>query len=189
MLGNNMTTKNRGRKRDKLLKPLNWINRSRSSSVAARENHSAAPQTANNSGSEALLEPSISLPSSILPSSSPATHSKLLPSLFNQALSKTNTTTQKWLKKRGLDPNSPGTTYIQNQTKEVINLMKSKSLLEQSDEPLKVEIANRKIVLREYIADAIAFVTMVGDAAIVFAPPQTSAPWAIAKVIMKVSYF
>lgn len=67
--------------------------------------------------------------------------------------------------------------------------MESTRLLEQRDEPLKVEIANRKIVLREYIADAIAFVTMVGDAAIVFAPPQASAPWAVAKAIMNVSYF
>ncbi|KAM0521318.1 hypothetical protein ACHAPE_002798 [Trichoderma viride] len=66
--------------------------------------------------------------------------------------------------------------------------MKSKELPEDVSEPLAITIANRKIIVREYLADAIGFVTKVGDAAIVFAPPQASAPWAVAKAVLKSIY-
>lgn len=75
-----------------------------------------------------------------------------------------------------------------DQIKELIALAGSKKLSEQNDEPFKIEIGSQKIIVREYIADAIAFITMVGDAAIDFAPPQASAPWAVAKAVMKVNF-
>lgn len=78
---------------------------------------------------------------------------------------------------------------VQAQITEVMNLMKSKELPEDASEPWTISIANRKIIVRDYLAAAIGFVTVAGDAAIVFAPPQASAPWAIAKAVMKVCPF
>lgn len=109
--------------------------------------------------------------------------------LWSQAFRNANDTTKKWFKEQGLDLQSSDETQVQAQIKEVISLMKSKALSEDVSEPLAMIIANRKIIVREYLADAIGFVTMVGDAAIVFAPPQASAPWAVVKAVMKVCQF
>lgn len=106
--------------------------------------------------------------------------------LWARAFSEANEESQKWIKKHGLD--SP-IGLAQDQIKEVIKLIESNKLSEQNDQPLKIEIGNQKIIVREYIADAVAFITMVGDAAITFAPPQASAPWAVAKAVLKVSVF
>lgn len=104
--------------------------------------------------------------------------------LWARAFTEANDETQKWIKKHGLDTL---TGLAQDQIKEVIKLIESNKLSEQNDQPLKIEIGNQKIIVREYIADAVAFITMVGDAAITFAPPQASVPWAVAKAVLKVS--
>lgn len=208
-----MVSKSRGRIRDSLLNPLKWIKRSRSSSSAAREGPSTTSQTDGTSRLKVLQRPSTSRLPSISPSFSPSIQSQCSPhptiaipepqtlpdapksppcpssDLWSQAFRKANVTTQKWLKEKGPDLHYSGGLQGQTQIEEMISLMKSKVVPKDVDEPLTIEIANRKIIVREYIADAIAFVTMVGDAAIVFAPPQASAPWAVAKAVMKVCHF
>ncbi|KAL6814572.1 hypothetical protein J3E69DRAFT_112402 [Trichoderma sp. SZMC 28015] len=104
--------------------------------------------------------------------------------LWARAFTEANDETQKWIKKHGLD--STGLAQPKDQIKELIELVESNKLSEQNDQPLKIEIGNQKIIVREYIADAVAFITMVGDAAITFAPPQASAPWAVAKAVLKI---
>ncbi|KAL7955960.1 hypothetical protein V8C34DRAFT_290119 [Trichoderma compactum] len=103
--------------------------------------------------------------------------------LWARAFTEANEETQKWIKKHGLD--SP-TGIAQDQIKELIKMVEGNKLSEQNDQPLKIEIGNQKIIVREYVADAVAFITMVGDAAITFAPPQASAPWAVAKAVLKI---
>ncbi|PTB51226.1 hypothetical protein M431DRAFT_540134 [Trichoderma harzianum CBS 226.95] len=105
--------------------------------------------------------------------------------LWARAFSEVNDETQKWIKKHRLD-SSTGLAQPKDQIKELIRLVESNKLSEQNDEPLKIEIGNQTIIVREYIADAVAFITMVGDAAVTFAPPQASAPWAVAKAVLKI---
>ncbi|KAK4082273.1 uncharacterized protein Triagg1_2085 [Trichoderma aggressivum f. europaeum] len=104
--------------------------------------------------------------------------------LWARAFSEADDETQKWIKKHGLDSS---TGLAQDQIKELIKLVEGNKLSEQNDEPLKIEIGNQKIIVREYVADAVAFITMVGDAAITFTPPQASAPWAVAKAVLKIA--
>ncbi|KAM0473025.1 hypothetical protein ACHAPX_008390 [Trichoderma viride] len=106
--------------------------------------------------------------------------------LWSQAFRNANVTTKKWLKEQGLNLQSSDETQVQAQIKEVISLMKSKELSEDISKPRTITIANRVINVGDYLVDAIGFVTMVGDAAIVFAPPQASAPWAVAKAVLKI---
>lgn len=103
--------------------------------------------------------------------------------LWSQAFAKANEETQTWLKQHGLQSSA---TQPRDQIKELISLVEGNKLSEQSDEPFKLQIGNQKLIVREYVADAVAFITMVGDAAIAFAPPQAGAPWAVAKAVMKV---
>ncbi|KAK0760717.1 LOW QUALITY PROTEIN: hypothetical protein N5P37_006915 [Trichoderma harzianum] len=105
--------------------------------------------------------------------------------LWARAFSEVNDETQKWIKKHRLD-SSTGLAQPKDQIKELIRLVESNKLSEQNDEPLKIEIGNQTIIVREFIADAVAFITMVGDAAITFASPQASAPWAVAKAVLKI---
>ncbi|KAF3066794.1 hypothetical protein CFAM422_008949 [Trichoderma lentiforme] len=123
--------------------------------------------------------------SSIFPSNSVEAPEQPTPfsDLWARAFIEANDETQKWIKKHRLDSS---TGLAQDQIKEVIKLIESNKLSEQNDQPLKIEIGNQKIIVREYIADAVAFITMVGDAAITFAPPQASAPWAVAKAVLKI---
>ncbi|KAL7790394.1 hypothetical protein V8C37DRAFT_178103 [Trichoderma ceciliae] len=106
--------------------------------------------------------------------------------LWSRAFREANDATRKWIQEQGLDSDTPDPAQPKDQIKELISLMKSKKLADQDDNPLKIPLGNRKIIIREYIADAVAFITMVGDAAIAFAPPQASAPWAVAKAVMKI---
>lgn len=209
-----MASENRGRKRDSLLNPLNWVTRSRSSSSAARKGPSTTSQTDNTLRLEVLPRPSTRPRSSLSQSLSPSIRSQFSPhptatspepqtvsdapqsppsqssDLWSQAFRKANDTTQRWLKEQGPDVHSSDRMQAKTQIKGIISLMKkNKEQPEDVDKPFTLQIANRTIIVREYIADAIAFVTMVGDAAIVFAPPQASAPWAVAKAVMKVSQF
>lgn len=204
-----MASKSRGRKRDWLRNPWSAVRRSLSSSSAARDGLSTTSQASDISRLE-VPRPSTRSRSSLSLSLSPSTQSQFLPSLtitspepqavpdapksppsqssdlWSQAFRNANDTTQRWLKEQGLDLHFSDGVQVQTQIKEVISLVKSKELPKDVGEPLTITIANRKIVVREYLAAAIGFVTMVGEAAIVFAPPQASAPWAVAKAVMKV---
>lgn len=204
-----MASRNRGRTRDSLLNPLNWVKRTRSSSSVARKDPSTTSQAEDTSHLKVSLRPTSHRPP-ISQSLSPSNHSQFSPhpkitapepltvpdapkpppsqssNLWSQAFRNANGPTQKWLKTQGLDFYSSDGMQVQTQIGEVISFMKSKELPEDVSEPLTITIANRKIIVRDYLKDAIGFVTMVGDAAIAFAPPQASAPWAVAKAVMKV---
>ncbi|KAJ4856536.1 ankyrin repeats (3 copies) domain-containing protein [Trichoderma breve] len=206
-----MGTEVKSRKRD-FLKPRNWFGRPRSSSRASSGRRiSTSARASTSSHSDASLELSrdpllshTSERSSRQRLSAPLVESQLakfhltpplrttksqpppstkVSDLWARAFTEANDETQKWIKKHGLD--SP-TGLAQGQIKEVIKLIESNKLSEQNDQPWKIEIGNQKIIVREYIADAVAFITMVGDAAITFAPPQASAPWAVAKAVLKI---
>ncbi|KAH0521932.1 hypothetical protein TsFJ059_005862 [Trichoderma semiorbis] len=108
-----------------------------------------------------------------------------LSDLWARAFIEANDEAQKWIQKHGLD-SSTGLAQPKDQIKELIGLVEGNKLSEQNEKPLKIEIGNQKIIVREYVADAVAFITMIGDAAITFAPPQASAPWAVAKAVLKI---
>ncbi|KAL7782096.1 hypothetical protein V8C43DRAFT_310567 [Trichoderma afarasin] len=207
-----MDIERESRKRDSL-KPWNWLRKSRSSSRASSGHRIATSANAPLEPSRASVLSHTSEPPSRQRPSAPRVESQLaevhltppLPTIETQpppptsieapkpstpfsdlwarAFTEANDETQKWIKKHGLD--SP-TGLAQDQIKEVVKLIESNKLSEQNDQPLKIEIGNQKIIVREYITDAVAFITMVGDAAITFAPPQASAPWAVAKAVLKI---
>jgi hypothetical protein len=208
-----MASETRGRKRDSLLNPLNWVKRSRSSSSAAKEGPSTTTSQPDNtlrlnvtlrhtshqlSTSQSLSpsvhpqlspHPTIATPEpQVVPDASKSPPSQSL-DLWSQAFRNANDTTQEWLKEIGLDIHSSDKLQTQTQIKDVISLIKSKELPADVGKTLTFTIANRKISVREYVENAIAFVTMAGDAAMVFAPPQASAPWAVARAVMKVCQF
>jgi hypothetical protein len=103
--------------------------------------------------------------------------------LWARAFAKANEETQKWITKHGLQSS---VTQPRDQIHELLSLVDGHKLSEQSEEPFKLEIGNQKIIVRDYVADAVAFITMAGDAAMAFAPPQAGAPWAVAKAVIKV---
>ncbi|KAM0251639.1 hypothetical protein ACHAQJ_008099 [Trichoderma viride] len=97
-----------------------------------------------------------------------------------------NDETQKWLRKYELDSTGITQKGQKHQIQELIGLIENNKLSEQIDKPLKIEIGSRTIIFREYVADVIAFITMIGDAATAFAPAEASAPWAVAKAVLKI---
>lgn len=70
---------------------------------------------------------------------------------------------------------------------ELISLIEADKLSEQSDKPLKIQTGKREVIVRDYIANTVAFITKVGDIAFSLAPGEASTPWAISKAILKVS--
>lgn len=108
--------------------------------------------------------------------------------LWEKVFCKVNIETQEWIQKQGLNSLTSAVAKPEDQIKQLTDLIKEKEkIFEDKDSPIKIKIGNQEIVFRAYIADVIGFLTMAGDAAINFAPPQASAPWAIAKAVLKVS--
>ncbi|KAL7937399.1 hypothetical protein V8C35DRAFT_180110 [Trichoderma chlorosporum] len=104
--------------------------------------------------------------------------------LWSEVFDRVNDETKKWIRDHGL--NSTEESQPKDQIKELTALLKSKTLSEEKEKPLKIEIGNQKIIVREYVADVVAFLTMAGDIAMTFASPQASAPWAAAKALLKI---
>ncbi|KAL7929849.1 hypothetical protein V8C35DRAFT_172664 [Trichoderma chlorosporum] len=181
-----------GRKRDRL-KLSYWIKRSGSSSRQRPSNSTPPIHTHPTppSPTSRRISPSpspASFPSEVVEASELRDTSEPPPTppsdLWNRAFREANDETQKWIRKHKLD--YEGLSQPVDHIEELIGLVENETISEKSDMPLKIEIGNQKIVVREYIADAVAFITMVGDAAITFAPPQASAPWAVAKAVLKI---
>lgn len=107
-------------------------------------------------------------------------------SLWDEAFSKVNDETQRWMRDHALNLSSSEQIKPEDQIKELTKLITNKTLFEERDTPMKVEIGSQTIILREYIADVVAFLTMAGDVAISFAPPQASIPWAAARAVLNV---
>jgi hypothetical protein len=106
--------------------------------------------------------------------------------LWEEVFRKVNDETQKWIRQHGLDPLAEA--RPEDQIKELVDLVEEKEkFFEEKDSPVKIKIGSQDILFRAYVADVIGFLTMAGDVAISFAPPQASAPWAAAKAVLKVS--
>jgi hypothetical protein len=68
----------------------------------------------------------------------------------------------------------------------LVDLAKTKESLCE-DHPWAITIGNQKIIFRDYVADFVQCITMIGDVVIPFAPAEVGAPWSIVKAVMKVS--
>ncbi|KAM6480265.1 hypothetical protein HDV62DRAFT_398835 [Trichoderma sp. SZMC 28011] len=104
--------------------------------------------------------------------------------LWKEAFESVNDETKRWIQEHGL--NSAEQSQPGGQIKELIALLKSKTLAEDNDTPSKIVIGDRRIVLREHVTEVVSLLTMAGDIAMNFAPPQASAPWAIGKALLKI---
>lgn len=108
--------------------------------------------------------------------------------LWEEVFGKVNKGTQEWIQKQGLNSLASAVAKPEDLIKQLSDLIKEKEkIFEEKDSPMKIKIGNQEIIFRAYIADVIGFLTMAGDVAINFAPPQASAPWAAAKAVLKVS--
>lgn len=105
--------------------------------------------------------------------------------LWGRAFERSSKQTKKWIREHNLDLSDQA--KPEHYIKEITRLIENNTLCTDKDGYSKIDINYQKIVFREYIADVAAFLTMAGDIAINFAPPQASAPWAIAKAVLKVS--
>lgn len=106
-------------------------------------------------------------------------------SLWSKAFERSSKETKKWIREHSLDLSEQA--KPEDHIRDITRLIESNTLCTDKDGNSKIDINYQKIVFREYIADVAAFLTMAGDIAINFAPPQASAPWAIAKAMLKVS--
>lgn len=108
--------------------------------------------------------------------------------IWEQVFCKVNNETEEWIQKQGLHSLASAVENPEDQIKQLADLIKKKEkTFEERDSPMKIKIGNQEIIPRAYIADVIGFLTMAGDVAMNFAPPQASAPWAAAKAVLKVS--
>ncbi|KAL9485186.1 hypothetical protein ACSS6W_003975 [Trichoderma asperelloides] len=109
--------------------------------------------------------------------------------LWQEVFGKVNKETQEWIQKQGLKSLASVVAKPEDQIKQLTDLIKEKEkIFEEKDSPLKIKIGNQEIIFRAYIADVIGFLTMAGDVAINFAPPQVSVPWAAAKAVLKIPF-
>lgn len=105
--------------------------------------------------------------------------------LWQKAFEKSSNGTKKWIREHNLDLSEQA--KPEDHIREITRLIESNTLCTDKDGNSKIDIGFHKVVFREYIAGVVAFLTMAGDIAINFAPPQASAPWAIAKGVLQVS--
>lgn len=104
--------------------------------------------------------------------------------LWEEVFRNVNKETNEWIKQHGL--NSTPNADSNDQAKELIDLLQNKSLLNNKKMPTKISIGKHNIVLREYVADVVSFLTMAGDLTATLVPRETSAPWAAGKALLKV---
>lgn len=106
-------------------------------------------------------------------------------SLWNSVFERSSKETKNWIRGHGLDLSEQA--KPEDHIREITRLIESNTLCTDKNGDSKIDINYQKIVFREYIADVAAFLTMAGDIAVNFAPPQASAPWAVAKAMLRVS--
>ncbi|UKZ59080.1 uncharacterized protein TrAtP1_000398 [Trichoderma atroviride] len=118
----------------------------------------------------------------------------LLSDLWSQAINeaKGESGILKWLQKYGLMATDGAQQIDQSQTdekfhvQELISLIEANKLSEQSDKPLKIPLRNQEITARDYIANAVAFITKVGDIAFSCTPMESNAPWTVTKAVLQI---
>ncbi|KAL7822604.1 hypothetical protein V8C26DRAFT_389444 [Trichoderma gracile] len=113
-----------------------------------------------------------------------AAYTPLSLNLWEEVFSKVNGDTRQWIEQHGLD--STQSSDYSDQVQALIDLLQKKSLLNNQKMPTKISIGNQKIVLREYVADVVNFLTMAGDLTATLVPRETSAPWAAGKALLKI---
>lgn len=102
--------------------------------------------------------------------------------LWHEALNKVHKDTKSWMGKFGI--NRSGTIQVQE----------LKKLVRQSEEKCHdassgLKIGGRNILWRDYANRVVAWVTMIGDIAIPFAPAPVSPVWSALRVLLKVKSF
>ncbi|KAL7902547.1 hypothetical protein HDV63DRAFT_362000 [Trichoderma sp. SZMC 28014] len=122
-------------------------------------------------------------------------------SLWSRAIeeAKSENGTLRWLQKNGLvstdstqQLNQKSLDISQTQMdekfeiEELISLIEANKLSEQNDKPMKIQIGKREVIIRDYIANTVAFITKVGYVAFAFAPAEARAPWAIARAALQI---
>lgn len=113
----------------------------------------------------------------------PETPAPLL-NLWNKVFEGVNEETKKWIQTHHLS--STEQSQPESQIKGLMTLLESKTLAEDKETPFSMVIGNHKIIFREYIPGVVASFVTMGDIAMNFAPPSANAPWAAAKVLLKV---
>jgi len=106
--------------------------------------------------------------------------------LWQQASAKANDKAKKWMKQKGCGPEDSGLSGTKLQ--DVIKIAKEKES-ECEDKPWYIPIGKQKIILRDYAADVVRCLTMIGDAVLPFAPTEVSGPWSVLKAVIQVSPF
>ncbi|KAL7912712.1 hypothetical protein GGI35DRAFT_491185 [Trichoderma velutinum] len=104
--------------------------------------------------------------------------------LWEEVFQNVNEETKIWIQTHNL--NSKDQSQPKSQIKELITLLENKPPPEEKDTPFKIVIGKHKITFRDYVTDVVAFLTMAGDIAAIFAPPQASAPWAAVKALLQI---
>ncbi|KAL7921910.1 hypothetical protein ACQKWADRAFT_321010 [Trichoderma austrokoningii] len=106
--------------------------------------------------------------------------------IWEEVFCKVNNETTKWIQIQELDSLAV-TVEKPDQIQQLTDLIikKEKMMFEKSS-PMKIKIGKQEIIFRAYIADVVNFLTMAGDVAMKFTPPQASAPWAAAKAVLKI---
>ncbi|TFB05075.1 hypothetical protein CCMA1212_003058 [Trichoderma ghanense] len=130
------------------------------------------------------VSPTAAIEPSPPPTSCPETASTLSLNLWEEVFRNVNDETNEWIKQHGL--NSTPNLDSNDQVKALIDLLQNQSLLHNTRMPTKISIGNQKIVLREYVADVVKFLTMAGDLTATLVPRETSAPWAAGKALLKI---
>ncbi|KAL6891603.1 hypothetical protein HDV57DRAFT_507814 [Trichoderma longibrachiatum] len=159
---------------------------------------STSPQGSSSQLGPPHLQPSLSPPASTEPTFPPPTTclgtaftpdgqsstTRLSLNLWEEVFRNVNKETNEWIKQHGL--NSTPNADSNDQAKELIDLLQNKSLLNNKKMPTKISIGKHNIVLREYVADVVSFLTMAGDLTATLVPRETSAPWAAGKALLKI---
>ncbi|KAK5994570.1 Vegetative incompatibility HET-E-1-like protein [Cladobotryum mycophilum] len=160
---------------------------SQESQVPSQEPTSQPPSTqgSNLVSQEVLPE---ELPPQEFPSQEPSIHTvpsspSYTSTLWSAAVGKVSDKAKKWIEEQGLE--SLGSTNSGQQLQALAQDLQE-MVSKYEDDAMKIEIGGQRIIPREYLADGVAFLTMVGDAAMTFAPPQASGPWAVAKALLRI---
>ncbi|RMZ74751.1 hypothetical protein DV737_g5777, partial [Chaetothyriales sp. CBS 132003] len=114
------------------------------------------------------------------PSSPEATDPPAVPDLWRKALDKLDKDTRQKLQMDGSEQNS-----VQQQVADLVNAAKEKQQ-ECEDKRWKFSIGDRDIILRDYAATMVSYLTQLGNIAMPFAPPKASPIWSAIKVVLQI---
>ncbi|EHK24398.1 uncharacterized protein TRIVIDRAFT_10464, partial [Trichoderma virens Gv29-8] len=150
---------------------------------ASRPSTSLSPAESSASTPSPVVEitSSETLPST--PAPEEISYTPVLPlNLWNEVFDRANDETRRWIENHGLKSTWMELSQPGDQIKELITLLETKAPNEGKYMTAKIQSGKHKIFFRTYFTQVVKFLTLAGDVAIAFAPPQASAPWAAAKI-------